>query len=203
MRVEFLVEELSAKAALEQLLPRLLPGCACRVRVFEGWQDLLGQLPTVLQGYRRRIFREGDADLRVVVLLDGDGICERRKAALEARAKVAGLVTKSTAEPEQVFHVLNRIAVQELEARWLGDRDAIMAAYEGVKPHHFKGIKERESDQPTKPSEVLWAVLKQGRHFLAGKQKTRWATDISPHIEPARNSSSSFCHFCDGLAALS
>jgi hypothetical protein len=202
MRVEFLVEELSAKAALEQLLPRLLPGCACRVRAFEGWQDLLGQLPALLQGYHRRIFREGDADLRVVVLLDGDGICTRRKADLEARAKGAGLVTKTTAAPGQVFQVLNRVAVQELEALWLGDRDAIMAAYDGVKPHHFKGIKERETDAPLKPSEVLWAVLKQGRHFLTGKQKTRWATDISRHIEPARNTSPSFQYFCAGLAAL-
>ncbi|MDO7848443.1 DUF4276 family protein [Hymenobacter sp. M29] len=202
MRVEFLVEELSAKAALEQLLPRLLPGCACRVRAFEGWRDLLSQLPALLQGYHRRIMQQGESDLRIVVLLDGDGICARRKADLEARAKAAGLITKAMAAPGQVFHVLNRIAVQELEAWWLGDRQAIMAAYEGVKPHHFKGIKERETDVPLKPSEVLWAVLKQGRHFLAGKQKTRWATDISQHIEPARNNSPSFCAFRDGLAAL-
>lgn len=90
--------------------------------------------------------------------------------------------------------------MQELEAWWLGDRAAIMAAYDGVKPRHFKGLKEREADQPLKPSEVLWAVLKQSRHFLTGKQKTRWATDISPHMEPARSNSTSFRYFCKGLA---
>lgn len=202
MRVDFLVEEPSAKAALEQMLPRLLPaGCIPRVRAFEGWQDLLADLPKLLQGYHRRMLREGETDLRVVVLLDGDGICTRRKADLETRAAAAGLLTKTTAPLGQPFQVLNRIAVQELEAWWLGDRAAIMAAYPGVKPHHFKGV-AREADQPPKPSEVLWDVLKQGRHFLSGKRKTQWAIDISQHLDPARNTSASFQYFCAGLAAL-
>ena len=201
MQIEFLVEEISAKAALDQLLPRLLPGHSCRVRVFEGWQDLLGQLKAVLQGYHRRIFREGQTQLRVVVLLDGDGICERRKAALEAKAAEASLLTKTTAGPGQVFHVLNRIAVQELEAWWLGDREAIISAYPGVKPAHFKGI-GRDTDAPLKPNDTLWEVLKKGRYFLTGKRKTQWATDISQHLDPARNTSPSFHYFCEGLAAL-
>lgn len=201
MRVDFLVEELSAQAALEQLLPRLLPGCVCRIRVFEGWQDLVGQLKNVLQGYHRRILREGEADLRIVVLLDGDGIWARRKADLEAKAAAAGLLTKTTALPGQVFHVLNRVAVQELEAWWLGDKAAIMAAYPGVKPAHFKGA-YRAADAPPKPNDVLWEVLKKGRHFLAGKRKTQWATDISQHLDPERNTSASFQAFRTGLAAL-
>jgi hypothetical protein len=202
MQIEFLVEEISAKAALEQLLPRLLPGHVCRVRVFEGWQDLLGQLKGLLQGYHKRIFREGQTDLRVVMLLDGDGICERRKAALESKAAEVGLLTKTTARPGEVFHVLNRVAVQELEAWWLGDREAIMAAYPGVKLPHFKGT-DRNGDAPLKPNDVLWEVLKKGRHFLAGKRKTQWATDISQHLDLERNTSSSFQAFREGLAALS
>ncbi len=202
MQVDFLVEEPSAKAALEQLLPRLLPAsCTYRVRAFEGWQDLLGDLKAVLQGYHRRILREGEADLRVVVLLDGDGICASRKASLEEKAAEAGLLTKTAAGPSQLFHVLNRIAVQELEAWWLGDRDAIMAAYPGVKPHHFKGL-DRNPDQLPKPNDALWSVLKQGRYFLSGKRKTQWATDISQQLDPARNMSVSFRYFCQGLAAL-
>ena len=201
LQIEFLVEELSAKAALDQLLPRLLPGHSCRVRVFEGWQDLLSQLKAVLQGYHRRIFRESQTQLRVVVLLDGDGICERRKAALEAKAEEANLLTKTTAGPGQVFHVLNRVAVQELEAWWLGDREAIISAYPGVKPAHFKGI-GRATDVPLKPNDILWEVLKKGRYFLTGKRKTQWATDISPHLDPVRNTSPSFRSFCEGLAAL-
>lgn len=201
MQIEFLVEEISAKAALEQLLPRLLPGHSCRVRVFQGWQDLLGQLKAVLQGYHRRIFREGQTELRVVVLLDGDGICARRKAALEAKAAEAGLPTKTSVGPGQLFYVLNRVAVQELEAWWLGDRQAIMTAYPGVKPTHFKGT-ERAADVPLKPNDVLWEVLKKGRYFLTGKRKTQWATDIGRHLDTAQNTSPSFCAFRDGLAAL-
>lgn len=201
MKIELLVEEISAKAALDQLLPRLLPGHSCRVRVFEGWQDLLGQLKVLLQGYHKRIFWEGQTELRVVVLLDGDGICARRKAALEAKAAEAGLLTKTTAGPGEVFHVLNRIAVQELEAWWLGDREAIMAAYPGVKPHHFKGT-DRDSDTSLKPNDVLWGVLKQGRYFLTGKRKTQWATDISQQLNLEENTSASFQAFRQGLAAL-
>jgi hypothetical protein len=200
MQIEFLVEEISAKAALDQLLPRLLPEHSCRVRVFEGWQDLLGQLKMVLQGYHRRIFREGQTDLRVVVLLDGDGICERRKTAMEAKAAEVGLLTKTTAGAGQLFHVLNRVSVQELEAWWLGDREAIMAAYPGVKLAHFKGT-DRNPDAPLKPSEVLWEVLKKGRYFLTGKRKTQWAMDIAAHLDPTRNASPSFRYFCEGLAA--
>ena len=201
MQIEFLVEEISAKAALDQLLPRLLPGHSCRVRVFEGCQDLLGQLKPVLQGYNRRIFREGQTELRVVVLLDGDGICGRRKAELEAKAAEAGLLTKTTAGTGQVFHILNRVAVQELEAWWLGDRAAIISAYPGVKLHHFKGT-DRDADSPLKPNEVLWEVLKKGRYFLTGKRKTQWASDISQHLRLEQNTSVSFQAFREGLAAL-
>ena len=201
MRVDFLVEEISAKAALEQLLPRLLPGCACRIRVFEGWQDLVGQLKNVLQGYHRRMLREGETDLRVVVLLDGDGICARRKADLEAKAAEAGLLTKTTAAPGQPFQVLNRVVVQELEAWWLGDRAAIMAAYPEVKLLHFKGT-DRDPDVPPKPNDVLWEVLKKGRYFLTGKRKTQWATDISAHLDLEQNTSASFQAFRQGLAAI-
>jgi hypothetical protein len=202
MRIDFLVEEPSAKAALEHLLPRLLPaGYTFRIRAFEGWQDLLGDLKNVLRGYHRRILREGETDLRIVVLLDGDGICARRKASLEEKAAEAGLLTKTTARPGEPFYVLNRVAVQELEAWWLGDRAAIMAAYPGVKPLHFKGL-ARDGDNLPKPNDALWEVLKQARYFTTGKRKTQWATDISQHLDPARNTSASFRYFCEGLAAL-
>ncbi len=93
------------------------------------------------------------------------------------------------------------MAVQELEAWWLGDRTAIMAAYPGVRPAHFKGL-ARDPDQPPKPNDTLWEVLKQGRYFAAGKRKTQWTNDIARHLDPARNTSTSFRYFCAGLAAL-
>ena len=76
-----------------------------------------------------------------------------------------------------------------------------MAAYPGVKPHHFKGT-DRDPDSPPKPNDVLWNVLTQGRHFLAGKRKTQWATDISRHLRLEENKSPSFQAFRRGLAAL-
>ena len=76
-----------------------------------------------------------------------------------------------------------------------------MATYPGVKLPHFKGVPP-DADQPLKPNEVLWGVLRKGRYFLAGKRKTQWATNISQRLDPARNTSASFRCCCAGLAAL-
>ena len=51
--VVFLLEELSARAMLEGLLPKLLPDTIrCRYIVFEGKQDLEKQLVKRMRGYR-------------------------------------------------------------------------------------------------------------------------------------------------------
>ncbi len=202
MRVEILVEELSAKAALQVLLPQLLPaGCTFRFVVFNGCQDLLGQMKQVLTGYANRITKQGQADLRVVVLLDADAKCVDRKRALEAEAAAAGLITKTTAGAGARFYVLNRIAVNELEAWLLGDRAAIQAAYPRIHPPHFKGM-ERNPDIMLKSSAELLNLLRKGGYFMAGKQKQRWAADIAAKMDIRHNTSTSFRCFCAGLAAL-
>lgn len=140
MQVEFLLEEASAEAALRQLLPRLLPGCFCRYRVFEGCRDLLTQLPRLLPAYQRRMQQPGQENLRLVVLLDADNVGPRRLQVLEDHATTARLLTYATTPAGQPFQILNCLAVQELEAWFLGDPAAIQAAYPRVHPHHFKGL---------------------------------------------------------------
>jgi hypothetical protein len=202
MRVEILVEELSAKAALQVLLPQLLPvGCSFRFIVFNGCHDLLGQLRRVLNGYANRIYRQGEQDLRVIVLVDADTKGVDRKKLLEAEAAAAGLVTKTTAGAEAHFYVLNRIAVNELEAWLLGDRAAIQAAYPRIHPPHFKGM-ARNPDTMVKSSFELLHLLQKGGYFTAGKQKQKWAADIAAKMNVYQNESTSFQHFCTGLAAL-
>ncbi|MBF0138065.1 MAG: hypothetical protein H7833_06470 [Magnetococcus sp. DMHC-1] len=52
MHLVFFLEEPSAKAMLESLLPRLLPdSVTMRFIVFEGEQDLEKQLPRKLRGF--------------------------------------------------------------------------------------------------------------------------------------------------------
>ncbi|MBC6991025.1 DUF4276 family protein [Hymenobacter sp. BT491] len=202
MQVEFLLEEESAEDALRQLLPRVLPAhYVPRFRVFAGWQDLMGQLPALMRGYQRRIGQPAQHELRIVVLLDADGVAEARAAKQEEAAIAAGLLTYVQAKEGQHFHVFNALAVQELEAWFLGDRDAIMSAYPKVKTHHFKGI-DREPDNPPKPNEVLWRILKEAGLFASGKRKREWAETIAPHLNPEQNTSLSFQYFREGLRRL-
>ena len=68
-RLEFLVEEPSMEAFLQELLPRLLPaGCSFDIRVFQGKHDLMRRLESRLRGYRNRLSDE----FRLVVMVDRD-----------------------------------------------------------------------------------------------------------------------------------
>ncbi|TGE21729.1 DUF4276 family protein [Hymenobacter aquaticus] len=199
MHIEFLLEEESAKAALDLLLPRLLPaGVTWWCHFHRGKTDLLHRLPGRLKTYARQL--AGQPDLRVVILMDADTDCRRAKAELEKMVADAGLLTKATAAGRP-YHILTRLAVQELEAWFLGDRDAIRAAYPRVRPQHFSGLPP-DPDTIADTWETLLRVL-QKADAGATKGKIRWAETIAPHLEPARNKSASFQVFRQGLAALS
>lgn len=199
MHVDFLLEEASAEAALRQLLPRLLPDATWNCIAHQGKHDLLKRLPGRLKTYARQL--PADPSLRVVVLMDADEDCRKAKQELEKLVAAAGLVSKARAAAQQPFQVLTRLAVSELEAWLLGDRAAIQAAYPGVRPTHFRRL-PADPDTIRDAWEMLWALLQEGGHFRAGKQKQRWAADIAACMTIGENESASFRYFCEGLAAL-
>lgn len=200
MHIEFLLEEESAKAALDILLPKLLPaGVTWRCYPHRGKADLFQRLPGRLKTYARQFPHQ--SDLRVVILMDADTDCRRRKAELEKIIAAAGLLTKATADTGQAFRILTRLAIQELEAWLLGDRIAIQAAYPRVRPQHFSGL-PHNPDTIADTWETLWRVLREGKYYLAGKAKVEWAETITPHLEPERNTSASFQYFRQALARL-
>lgn len=201
MHVELLLEESSAKAALDILLPRLLPaGSTFECLPHRGKTDLLARLPGRLRTYARRL--PAEPHLRVVVLMDADADCRARKQELEQLAANAGLPTKASVAAGQPYQVLTRLAITELEAWFLGDPAAVQAAYPRVHPHHFKGL-PTDPDTVADAWETLWRVLQKAGLFTAGKAKTAWAAAIAPHLAPGRNASGSFRYFCQGLAELS
>jgi hypothetical protein len=200
MHVEFLLEEPSAEAALNQLLPRLLlDGDTWHCVPHRGKDALLLRLPALLKNYARRMAHE--PDLRVIVLMDADADCRKVKVELEGLVAAAHLLTKTTAPANQPFRVLTRLAVAELEAWFLGDREAIQAAYPRVHAHHFKGL-NRDPDAILDCWETLHRVLQKGGYYLTSKAKVEWAENIAQHLDPGRNGSASFQYFCQGLAAL-
>jgi hypothetical protein len=67
------------------------------------------------------------------VLVDADqDDCRALKRTLEDAASAVGLPTRSAVGAAGGFVVLNRIAIEELEAWFLGDVEAVATAYPGV-----------------------------------------------------------------------
>jgi hypothetical protein len=200
MHLEFLLEEPSAEAFLQGFLPRILASEATwNLIKFQGKLDLLSQLESRLRGYRAWL----PEDWRIVVLVDGDRQdCKALKAKLDAAAASAGLRTKTQANGGQ-FVVLNRVAVEELEAWFLGDVEGLRAAYPGVSPNLAKQQKFRDPDAIAGGTwETLEKVLQKAGHFRGGLGKIELSRTMARHIDPGRNRSRSFRCFMQGLESL-
>ncbi|MSP14847.1 MAG: DUF4276 family protein [Chloroflexi bacterium] len=201
MYIECLVEEPSAKAALDILIPQIVgPDIECNIRSFEGKPDLLNKLPILLRGYSYW----HDDNLRIAVLVDrDDDDCHHLKARLEEMAQAAGFLTKSMASQGAQFQVLNRLAIEELEAWFFGDVAAIRAVYPRVSANLENQERYRDPDAiPGGTWEALERLLKRHRYIRGGLPKTKVAGEIAPHMDPALNRSGSFKVFCQGLVAL-
>ena len=200
MHLEILVEEPSAEAFLDGFLPRIIPaGTSVKLIPFQGKKDLLGNLEKRLKAYRQWIPR----DWRIVVLVDEDRQdCRKLKRRLEAAAEAAGIKTKSTATSEQ-WIVLNRIAIEELEAWFFGDVEGLRAAYPGVPASLGNRAGMRDPDAvPGGTWEQLEKVLQRAGHHRGGLAKIELARKMAGHLDPDRNRSRSFRCFVDGLASL-
>ena len=196
--LEFLIEEPSMEAFLRELLPDLLPeGCAFNCRVFQGKKDLLRKIESRLLGYRRWL----PADCRLVVVVDRDNDdCHALKALLEKAAADADLLTRSRARGGP-WQVVNRIAIEELEAWYFGDWEAVRQAYPGVPRNTPNQARYRDPDAVQGGTwEAFERILEKRGYFKNGLRKIEAARAIAPNIDPARNRSRSFTAFRDALA---
>lgn len=198
VHIEFLLEERSAEEALKIILPKILSdNVSFRFHVFEGKYDLLQKLSSRLKGYRSWI----PADWRIIVLIDEDRQnCRELKERLEQAAHEAGFVTKSGAIERGSFQVVNRLAIEELEAWFFGDIKALRKAYPRISKTFQNRPKYRDPDAITGGThEALARLLKQ--YYPKWLPKTVVAQNIALHMEPGRNNSKSFQVFVDGLKA--
>lgn len=198
MHVEFLLEEPSAEAALTAILPKILvDDVTFDFHVFEGKRDLLKQLPLRLKGYRRWL----PPDWRVFVLIDEDRQdCLKLKGQLENAAREAGFSTKSHPNSYGDFQIVNRLVVEELEAWFFGDVEALREAYPNVSKTFHNRAKYREPDAITGGTwETLGRLLK--GYYPNFLPKGVVAQNVAPHMEPSRNRSRSFQVFVEGLKA--
>lgn len=201
MHIEFLVEEPSAEAALRSLVPKICGSDISHdIHAYRSKTDLLGKLPMRLKSYRNFM----PPDWRIVVLVDEDRMdCLSLKNELEMAARNAGLVTKSMAQEGAQFQVLNRIAVEELEAWFFGDVQAVHKAYERVPLTLCTKSAYRDPDTIRGGTwEAMERELQRAGYFKSGLAKIKAARAISANMVPSRNCSRSFQAFQQGLREI-
>ena len=180
--IVFFLEEASARAMLEGLLPRVLPEAPpVRYVVFDGKRDMENQLIRRMRGYRV-------ADARFIVLRDQDSAdCREVKKALVEKCEASGRGERS----------LVRIACRELESWYLADLAAVerglqiggLAAHQGRK-------KYRQPDDLANAAEELAKLTK--RHY----QKVGGSRAIGPYLDVSNTRSRSFAVFVEGLRRI-
>ena len=179
----FLLEEASAKAMLESLLPRILNSdIKTRFIAFEGKQDLEKQLARRMRGYVNPL-------ARFIVLRDQDNApdCKAVKTKLAGYCQLAGQTAKS----------LVRIACRELEAFYLAD---LRAVEQGLKLQNLENQqhlgKFRDPDRLGSPSREL-TLLTKGIY-----QKVSGSRAIGAFLDPANTRSPSFNNLILGIQRM-
>ena len=186
------------EAFLRALLPRLLPrDRTFEVHPFQGKADLLGKLQARLRGYAQWL----PLDWRIVVVVDRDDEdCANLKERLESMAVAAGLKTRSRA-PRRRWQLVNRIAIEELEAWYFGDWPAVCSAYPRVSPHIPSQAGYRDSDAIRGGTwEAFERVLQRHGYFKTGLPKVQAARTLGTLLDPGRSRSRSFAMFRDVIA---
>jgi hypothetical protein len=199
--LEILVEERSMYVALQNLVPQIVGDISLNFHVFDGKRNLLRNVEARLRGYAGMFRSWKDAAIVVLVNEDRED-CKELKKELERAAQVTGLGTLSVPRRESV-RVLNRIVIEELEAWFFGDPDAVVAAYPRVKRRTFPQSALRDPDSIGGGTwEALERLLNKHNYHIGGLRKVDCAQAISVHMDVTRNSSRSFNEFRRGLELL-
>lgn len=198
MRIHILVEGPSEEAFLNGWLPRFLPSHTFRIIRHRGKgrlprdprqkpdprrQGLLDQLPTKLRVYGRELDSRTD---RVLVLVDLD-----EQDCQDLKSRLLGTLEACDPRPTVLF----RIAIEELEAFFLGDPAAIQGAFPSAR---LRKINEYEQDSICGTSELFAEVIG------GDDDKVDWAEKMAPYLgqAPEKNASPSFRQFCRALRLL-
>jgi hypothetical protein len=201
LHLEFLVEEASLESAFTQLLPKILPSSvSSKIHAFRGKPDLLAKVPNRLKGYQAWL----PPDWKIVFLIDEyREDCVKFKKQLEDIAILAGLITKSSCQKDKSFQVLNRIVIEELEAWFFGDVQAIRQAYPKVSANLANQQPYRDPDAIKGGTwEALERVLKKAGYHPGGLEKYKASSEISKYMNPESNRSKSFQVFYQGLLEI-
>lgn len=185
------------EAFLQVLLPRILPGDQTfEIHAFRNKVGLRRNLSARLRAYARWL----PSDWRIVVVLDRDADdCHALKGELEAAASGTGLRTRSQAGSAD-WQVVNRIAIEELEAWYFGDWEAVCEAYPRVPATVPQRAGFRDPDAIRGGTwESFERILKRHGYFTTGLRKTEAARTIAARMSRQRSRSRSFAVFVDAI----
>ncbi len=185
------------EAFLRGLLPRLLPqDRTFEVHAFQGKTDLLGKLEARLRGYAAWL----PDDWRILVVVDrDDDDCRALKARIEGIAAGAGMRTRSCAKSGR-WQMVNRIAIEELEAWYFGDWSAVRAAYPRAPASLGNRRGFRDPDSIAGGTwETFERIMQRHGYFQGGLAKIAAARAIGEHLNPSRSQSRSFQMFYSAL----
>ena len=176
------------EAALMAIVPKVLGTAqSFSIHAHQGKLDLLTKLVARLRAYRRWLL----PTFGVVVIIDEDRQdCKALKRRLEDAAHEARLVTR--ARNRNAFEVINWIAIEELEAWFLGDADALEATYPGTRRIIARRRDLRDPDRVGGGTwEALEAVLQAAGYHRGGLRKIEAARAVAQRMNLERNQSRS------------
>ena len=212
MPIEILVEDASGAILLGAVLPKLLgqqgEPHTWRVHSYKGIgripknmnanadpakRILLDQLPRILRGYANSPGIDA-----VVVVLDSD-----RRVCVDFLTELNALAADCSPAQTTMF----RLAIEEAEAWYFGDRQALLAAYPRAKADVLgRYVQDSVCDTWELLADAVYkggsAAIKRAGWPLPGQVKCEWAETIGPLLDPDRNLSPSFGKLRDGLRRL-
>ena len=179
----FLLEERSAKALLDALLPRLLnEAIQFRCIPFEGKQDLERQLVRKIRAYQ-------NDQARFIVLRDQDSHpdCSTVKRQLLDRCQAAGKADKC----------LVRIACTELETFYLADLQAVEQALQ------LKGLVQKQENKKFRAPDRLGNPSKELKTLTGRRyEKVAGSSAIGKYLSLDNERSPSFRHLVAGIQRM-
>jgi hypothetical protein len=154
---------------------------------------LLDQVPRMLKGYGKTPGIDA-----VLVVLDTD-----KRNCVEFLAELTALLAGCNPAPNTVF----QLAIEEAEAWYLGDRQALEEAYPRAKADVLnRYVQDSACGTWELLADAIYtggsAAIRKAGWPLPGQIKHEWAEKIGPLLDPDRNVSPSFGKLRDGLRRL-
>ena len=213
MHYQFLIEDYSGSALIEEIMKRLVTDVylntySCKsFRGIGGFKPkntvkeirtgkLLNDLAIYMRGFQRAL---QDIDAVLIIVLDND-----KNDPVEFQNKLEAVAVKNGIVMDHVFC----IAVEEMEAWLLGDEEAIKSAYPNMKAGVLHSYVQ---DSICGTWEVLAeTVYKGGMKSIRNKRmsykeigtlKSEWARNIGKCMDFNHNKSPSFMHFLNSITS--